>query len=64
MITKTQRKKLDAQIDAIYKKNFSNVQIDMFDIPKVFQAGYKAFEDGKDIEQAVIDFVKTIAKNT
>lgn len=56
-------KALDKQIEAIYYANCSGIQIDIFDICKVFAAGKKAHVEGRDIKEAIVSFVETVRKN-
>lgn len=68
------KNKLDKEIDLIYRKNCSNIQIDIFDIGKVFDAGRKASmeanslymtddERSQHMTKRIVDFVNTIRKN-
>lgn len=56
-------KKLDAEIDLIYKQNCQNIQISIFDIPKIFDVAKKAHAEGKDMKEAIVSFVNSIRKN-
>jgi hypothetical protein len=53
-------KHIDKQIEAVYREHCSGVQINMLDIPKVFDEGRKAIAEGRDLKTAIVDFVKTI----
>lgn len=58
-----EQKALDREITRIYTTECEGIQIDLFDIPKVFRAAYKAKEEGQDMKQAIVDFVQSIRKN-
>lgn len=62
--TPKQQKKLDGQrIELAYRKVANGVQINMMDIPKVWEVGEKAIADGADdaaLEKAIHDFVQKI----
>jgi hypothetical protein len=53
---------IDCEIDRIYRENCSGIQIDIFDIPRVFDAGRKARTEGRDMKEAIVSFVASIAK--
>jgi hypothetical protein len=62
----------DKQIERLYYRHCSGVQIDIMDINKVFLAGHaaiaKAHETGINITEdelakVIVDFVQTIRKN-
>lgn len=56
MIKKTKAEKaLDMEIEKLYKKHCSNIQISMMDIPKVFEAARKARHEGKDMGEAIVN---------
>jgi hypothetical protein len=50
---KKSAKKLDAEINAAYKKHGDRVEVSMMDIPKIFRAGEEADAAGESIEDAV-----------
>jgi len=50
---KKSSKKLDAEINAAYKKHGDRVEVSMMDIPKIFRAGEEADAAGESIEDAV-----------
>lgn len=56
-------KKLDQEIDTIYKAHCAGIEIDIFDIEKVFAEGRKARAEGRDMKEAIVAFVQTIRKN-
>jgi len=58
-----EEKALDREIDKLYRENCSGIQIDIFDIPKVFAEGRKARAEGRDMKDAIVSFVNKIRKN-
>jgi hypothetical protein len=56
-------KKLDAEINAIYKANCANIQINIMDIPRVFTEARLAHREGRDMKEAIVSFVNSIRKN-
>ncbi|MGH9920962.1 MAG: hypothetical protein ACRD6W_19100, partial [Nitrososphaerales archaeon] len=54
------KKQTDTLIESTYRKHCNGIQINIMDIGKVFAAGRKALEEGRDLDQAIIDFVETI----
>jgi hypothetical protein len=59
-------KLIDRRISAAYYATCNGVQIDIFDIGKVFAAGRKAIDAGADdagLQAAIVAFVATIRKN-
>lgn len=56
-------KALDREIDKLYRENCSGIQIDIFDIPKVFAEARKAKAEGRDMKEAIVSFVNSIRKN-
>ena len=56
-------KALDREIDKLYRENCSGIQIDIFDIPKVFAEARKARSEGRDMRDAIVSFVNIIRKN-
>jgi cystathionine beta-lyase/cystathionine gamma-synthase len=60
---KRAEKKLDAEIDKLYRENCANIAIDIFDIPKVFAAAKKAKAGGRDMADAIRKFVESVRKN-
>lgn len=61
--TKAEEKKLDAQIDTLFRQRHSGVQINMMEIPALFATARKAYEEGGDMAKAIDDFVATHRKN-
>lgn len=62
-MTKRQENKLDKEIEKIYNKHGSGVQINIFDISKVFKAGTDAALAGTSIEEAIIAALALYRKN-
>lgn len=62
-MTKKEIKAMDKEIDRLFKENCANVQINMFDISKVFKAGEAAYIAGGDVKQAIIDMVQEVRRN-
>lgn len=60
---KSAAKKLDLQISAAYHEACDGVQIDIFDIGRVFDEGKKALVEGRDLKTALREFVEGIRKN-
>ena len=60
VMTKKQLKDLDRQIELIFYKNHSCVQIPMMAIPSIFQAGRDAASQSKDIAEAVAAQVESV----
>ena len=56
-------KLIDAEINKIYCQTFSGVQVNIMELPKIFQVGKKAYLAGEDIKAAMIAYVETIRKN-
>lgn len=66
--TKRERMLQDKRIERLYYKNCSGVQVSILDIPKVFDAGFKAIAADPAITDealgaAIVAFVNTIRKN-
>lgn len=57
---KPTKKQVDALIEQTYTQSCQNVQIPMMQIPEIFKVGYKALAEGRDLKQAIVDFVETI----
>lgn len=56
-------KALDNQIDALYREHCCNIQINIMDVPRVFEHARKAHAEGKDLKEAIVSFVNSIRKN-
>lgn len=56
-------KKLDTEISKLYHESCNGIQINMMDIPKVFEAAKKARTEGRDMKEAIVSFVQSIRKN-
>lgn len=65
-MTKQDKKVADRRIERAYYANCANVQVSVLDIPKIFDEGYAAIEEGVDDKQLaarIVTFVETIRKN-
>jgi predicted regulator of amino acid metabolism with ACT domain len=63
---KSLQKKVEARIDRAYRAMCSGVEIDMFDISKVFAVGRAAVAEGVDdavLGERIKAFVETIRRN-
>ncbi len=56
-------KALDREIDKLYRENCANIQINIMDIPRIFQVAKEARAQGKDMKEAIVTFVNSIRKN-
>jgi hypothetical protein len=56
-------KKQDKLIEQMYYKLADGVQINIMDIPKVFQAGRQALKDNQDLEQAIRAVISVLRTN-
>lgn len=56
-------KKLDQEIELLYRQSCANIQISILDIPKIFAEARKARAEGRDMQNAIITFVQQIRKN-
>ena len=56
-------KAIEKAVDDAYKKHGSGVQVDMFDIGKILDAGYAAGAAGNNIEEAVKEALAKYRKN-
>ena len=54
---------IDAKVEQAFRKNCSGVQISIWDMGKVIDAGRKAIAEGKDLDSAIVEFVNTIRFN-
>ena len=61
-MTKAQ-KAIENAVDAAYRKLGTGIQVDVFDIGKILDAGRKAGEAGQDIEAAVKAALEQYRKN-
>lgn len=57
---KLTKKQVDKLVEQTYYKNCANITINMMDIPKVFAVGRKAYEEGRDLTQAIVAYVEEI----
>ena len=55
------RNRLDRQIDEVVRRRCSGVPISIMDIGKVFEAGYRASQEGRDLEAAVVSAYNVLA---
>jgi hypothetical protein len=62
-MTKREENKLDKEIEKIYNRVGAGVQIDMFDISKIFKAGKDAHIAGQSVEEAVKAAIAQYRKN-
>jgi hypothetical protein len=62
-MTTKEQKALDRQIERVYGQRCHGIQIDIYDIGKVFAVGRMAAIEGRDIGDAIAAFVETIRKN-
>lgn len=62
-MTRKQQKQQDKAIERIYGENCAGIQIDIFDISKVFAAGRQAMAEGRDVKEAIVSFVQSVRKN-
>lgn len=56
-------KALDAEINRLYTQNCAGIQVSILDIPSIFDEARKAKFEGRDMKQAIIDYVNKIRKN-
>jgi hypothetical protein len=62
-MTKRQQNQIDKQIEQIYYRRCSGIQISVMDIGKVFAAGRLAAAAGTDIEAAIVARVEQLRMN-
>jgi hypothetical protein len=65
-MTKKQKNALDKKIEQIYYASCRGVQINIMDIEKVFDVGYKALAEGANdetLKAKIVAFVETIRFN-
>lgn len=65
-MTKKETKAAEARVSRAYYATYSGIQIDMMDIPKVFDVGRNVVAHGgtdADLEKTIRTFVGTIRKN-
>jgi len=63
---KAAAKKVNARINRIYVERCANIQISIWDIPKVFAVGRQAIaagDDDKGVGDNIASFVESIRKN-
>lgn len=56
-------KALDNEIDAIYREHCANIQIDIMAIPSIFAEAKKARAEGRDMKDAIVNYVNSIRRN-
>lgn len=56
-------RKLDELITEIHRRRCAGWTIDVMDIRQVFDAGYKADAEGRDVEAAVVDTAALLRQN-
>lgn len=61
-VTKREQNRLDRQIDDIVRRRCSGIAINILDIHQVFEAGYKADVEGRDLEAAIVDTYRLLAQ--
>lgn len=62
---KLSKKKIEAQVSAIYYKNCSGIQIDIMDIGKIFAVGEASIIAGDNEEvttRKIVEFVRSISQ--
>lgn len=65
-LTTRQKNKLDKQIEAAYRAECCNIQIDMMKIPSIFNVGRAALIAGADeteLKRVIREYVETIREN-
>jgi hypothetical protein len=62
-MTKRQQNQIDKQIEQIYYRRCSGIQINIMDIGKVFAAGRAALAAGADVESAIVARVEQLRLN-
>lgn len=58
-----EEKKIDGLIEAAYYRHGNNVQVNVMDIPNIFNAGRAALQAGKDLDTAMIELVAKYRQN-
>lgn len=56
-------KKLDAEIERIYRENCNNIQIPIMEIPKLYAEARKAHTEGRDMKDTIVAYVEKIRRN-
>ena len=56
-------KKLDNEIEQIYRENCNGIQVSIMQIPAIFEVGRKAHAEGRDIKEAIVSYVNSIRRN-
>lgn len=55
-------KALDREIDVIYRTNCEGIVIDIMSIPSIFEEGRRARAEGRDLKEAIVNYVNSIKK--
>lgn len=56
-------KQIDKLIEAAYYRHGAGVEIDIFDISKIYKAGRKALAEGRDLDLAIRAMIDICRKN-
>ena len=56
-------KRIDAAVDAAYYRNGNGIQVNIFDLSKIMNAGRAAIISGGDVDAAIIAALKIYRKN-
>lgn len=59
MARKRSEKAIDREIDSYYRQHSQGFTINIMDIGKVFKAGHQAANNGRSIEEAIKEAIKT-----
>ena len=59
----SKNKSLDAEIERVYRESCHGIEIDIFDVSRVFDVARQAHTEGRDMRSAIVAFVQTIRKN-
>lgn len=62
-MTKIAAKKLDQEIERIFRSHCAGIAINIMDLGKVYAAGRKAHAEGSDMIQAVVSVVHSLRKD-
>lgn len=63
-MTKIAAKRLDQEIERIFRSHCSGIQISIWDLGKVFASGRKAHAEGTDMIQAIVSTVHSLRKDS
>jgi len=56
-------KRLDDEIDRIYRAHCNGVQVNVLDLGKIFAAGHLAAREGRDMTAAILECVARVRLN-